>query len=158
MYLQPSVLHPWCGHAPPGPAALPGRWTRDGEDRVHVSSADGQRVGWLDLPGQFADAFQEAGHETCRLVLDPGGECPQHVVADAGAFVVAAFRRVTRHEADGCGRDGVAAAPPGTAWGDSAALARGRGRLISSATLPPDHVDTRLDLGYVVSVLLAQAA
>ncbi len=46
-------------------------------------------------------------------------------------------------------------APP---WGDVAAIGRGRGRSISAVTLPPDHVDARMDLGYVVSVLLAQAA
>ena len=38
------------------------------------------------------------------------------------------------------------------------ALAEGGGRRVSAETLPPDHCDARLDLGYAVAVLLAQAS
>lgn len=47
---------------------------------------------------------------------------------------------------------------PGQPWGDAAALGNGCGQGVSAETLPPDHCDARLDLGYAVSVLLAQAA
>lgn len=47
---------------------------------------------------------------------------------------------------------------PAQPWGDPTALAKGCGQRVSADTLPPDHCDTRLDLGYVVSVVLAQAA
>ena len=47
---------------------------------------------------------------------------------------------------------------PAQPWGDPAALAKGRGQLISATTLPPEHCTDRIDLGYVVNVLLAQAA
>ena len=47
---------------------------------------------------------------------------------------------------------------PAQPWGDPAALASGCGQLVSAETLPPDHCDARLDLRYVVSVLLAQAS
>ncbi len=43
-------------------------------------------------------------------------------------------------------------------WGDPTALAHGPGQHVSAETLPPDSCTTRLDLGYVVAVLLAQAA
>jgi hypothetical protein len=46
-------------------------------------------------------------------------------------------------------------APP---WGDPATLAEGCARLVSAETLPPDQCTARLDLGYVVHVLLAQAS
>ena len=45
--------------------------------------------------------------------------------------------------------------PPG---GDPTDLTTGCGRHVSAETLPPDHCDGRLDLGYAVTVLLAQAA
>jgi hypothetical protein len=58
-----------------------------------------------------------------------------------------------------CTADGTAVlhhpAPP---WGDPTALAGGRARGVSAETLPPDHVDGRLDLRYAVGVLMAQAA
>ena len=47
---------------------------------------------------------------------------------------------------------------PAPAWGDPAELALGRGQHVSAETLPPDSVDASLDLGYVVSVLVAQAS
>ena len=47
---------------------------------------------------------------------------------------------------------------PAPAWGDPAALAGGCGQHVSAATLPPDSVEPRIDLGYVVNVLVAQAA
>lgn len=47
---------------------------------------------------------------------------------------------------------------PAQPWGDAAALAAGCGQAVSAETLPPDHCEARMDLGYVVSVLLAQAA
>jgi hypothetical protein len=47
---------------------------------------------------------------------------------------------------------------PAQPWGDPAALTKGRGRLVSVNTLPPDNCTDRIDLGYVVNVLLAQAA
>ncbi|HVM28297.1 MAG TPA: DUF222 domain-containing protein [Mycobacteriales bacterium] len=47
---------------------------------------------------------------------------------------------------------------PAQPWGDAAALAEGCGQLVSAETLQPDHCDARLDLHYVVSVVLAQAA
>jgi hypothetical protein len=45
---------------------------------------------------------------------------------------------------------------PGQPWGDPDAL--DPDHHVTAETLPPDHCDARLDLGYVVSVLLAQAA
>jgi hypothetical protein len=55
--------------------------------------------------------------------------------------------------------DGVAIVHhPAQPWGDPSALAQGRGQLVSAETLPPDHCSARMDLGYVVSVLLAQAS
>ena len=47
---------------------------------------------------------------------------------------------------------------PAQPWGDPAALAEGRGRYVSAETLPPRPRTHRLDLGYAVAVLLAQAA
>jgi hypothetical protein len=47
---------------------------------------------------------------------------------------------------------------PAQPWGDPAALASGCGQLVSAETLPPDHCHPRLDLGYAVSVLMAQAS
>lgn len=47
---------------------------------------------------------------------------------------------------------------PAPAWGDPAALAGGCGQRVSPGTLPPDHVKPRIDLGYIVNVLLAQAS
>jgi hypothetical protein len=47
---------------------------------------------------------------------------------------------------------------PAQPWGDAAALATGCGQLVSAETLPPDQCDGRMDLGYVVSVLMAQAS
>ena len=47
---------------------------------------------------------------------------------------------------------------PAQPWGDPAALAEGCGQLISAETLPPDHSTGRLDLGYAIAVLMAQAA
>lgn len=47
---------------------------------------------------------------------------------------------------------------PAQPWGDPAHLTTGRGRRVSAETLPPDHCDARIDLGYVVSVLMTQAA
>ena len=47
---------------------------------------------------------------------------------------------------------------PAQPWGDPAALAAGCGQLVSAETLPPDHIEARMDLGYVVSVLRRQAA
>lgn len=47
---------------------------------------------------------------------------------------------------------------PAQPWGDPADLALGSGQHVSAETLPPDHLDARLDLGYAVSVLLAQAS
>ena len=46
-------------------------------------------------------------------------------------------------------------APP---WGAPAELAHGCGQAVSAETLPPDQCNGRMDLAYVVSVLLAQAA
>lgn len=55
--------------------------------------------------------------------------------------------------------DGVAVLHhPAQPWGDPADLATGRGQSVSAGTLPPDHCTARLDLGYAVNVLLAQAA
>ena len=47
---------------------------------------------------------------------------------------------------------------PAQPWADPATLASGRGQLVSAETLQPDHCDGRMDLGYVVSVLMAQAS
>lgn len=47
---------------------------------------------------------------------------------------------------------------PATPWGDPADLARGCGRGVSAETLPPDTVTARMDLGYIVNVLMTQAA
>jgi hypothetical protein len=53
--------------------------------------------------------------------------------------------------------DGVAVLHhPALPRGEPAALARTGG--ITAATLPADHCDARIDLGYVVSVLLQQAS
>ncbi len=63
-------------------------------------------------------------------------------------------RRLTVSSADGT----PVLHHPAQPWGDPAALASGPGRSVSAATLPPDHCDARMDLRYVVSVVLAQAA
>jgi hypothetical protein len=47
---------------------------------------------------------------------------------------------------------------PAQPWGDPAALATACGQTVSAETLQPDHCDGRIDLGYIVSVLMAQAA
>jgi hypothetical protein len=47
---------------------------------------------------------------------------------------------------------------PAQPWGEPAALARGSGARVFAESLPPDHCTDRMDLGYVVSVLLAQAS
>jgi hypothetical protein len=55
--------------------------------------------------------------------------------------------------------DGVAIVHhPAQPWGDPAALAQGCGQFVAAETLPPDHCSARMELGYVVSVLLAQAS
>jgi hypothetical protein len=55
--------------------------------------------------------------------------------------------------------DGVAVLHhPAQPWGDPAEVARGCGQLVSAETLPPDHARGRLDLGYAVQVLMAQAS
>jgi hypothetical protein len=70
-------------------------------------------------------------------------------------LVLHADRRLTVATADGV----PVLHHPAQPWGDPAELAvRGRGRDVSAETLPPDHCDARMDLGYVVSVVLAQAA
>ncbi|MCW2679693.1 MAG: endonuclease [Frankiales bacterium] len=61
-------------------------------------------------------------------------------------------RRLEVHTADGV----PVLHHPAQPWGDPAELdPLGR---VSAGTLPPDHCDARLDLRYVVSVLVAQAA
>jgi len=60
------------------------RWTRYGKDRLYVSTEDGQRVGWLDLPSgestvelpEFSDAFPEAISAFQEDVGAPGGKHP----------------------------------------------------------------------------------
>jgi hypothetical protein len=47
---------------------------------------------------------------------------------------------------------------PAQPWGDPDDLARGCGQDVSAETLPPDHCDNRIDLDYIVAVVLAQAA
>ncbi len=47
---------------------------------------------------------------------------------------------------------------PAQPWADPGALAASCGRHVSAQTLPPDNVEPRLDLGYVISVLMAQAS
>ncbi len=47
---------------------------------------------------------------------------------------------------------------PAQPWGDPAALAQGCGQSVSAESLPPDHLDARMDLGYVVSAVTAQAS
>jgi hypothetical protein len=47
---------------------------------------------------------------------------------------------------------------PAQPWGDPAELGTTCGQRVSAETLPPDHGDTRLDLRYAVSILLAHAA
>jgi hypothetical protein len=47
---------------------------------------------------------------------------------------------------------------PAQPWGDPDALAERCGQLVSAETLPPDNCTARMDLGYVVNVLLAQAS
>jgi Domain of unknown function (DUF222)/HNH endonuclease len=47
---------------------------------------------------------------------------------------------------------------PAHPWGDPAALAHGRAQHIAPDTLQPEHAVDRIDLGYVVNVLLAQAS
>jgi hypothetical protein len=47
---------------------------------------------------------------------------------------------------------------PAQPWADHAELATGCGHRVSAETLPPHHCDSRMDLRYVVSVLMAQAA
>ena len=47
---------------------------------------------------------------------------------------------------------------PAQPWGDPAELAQGHTARASAGTLPADHCDPRIDLGYIVSVLLQQAS
>jgi hypothetical protein len=47
---------------------------------------------------------------------------------------------------------------PALPWGEPAALAQGCGQRVSAESLPPDHYTDRMDLGYIVNVLRAQAA
>ncbi|MEX2292087.1 MAG: hypothetical protein WD794_17385 [Mycobacteriales bacterium] len=47
---------------------------------------------------------------------------------------------------------------PAQPWGDPAQLPTACGQVVSAGPLPPDHCDARMDLGYVVSVLTAQAS
>jgi hypothetical protein len=47
---------------------------------------------------------------------------------------------------------------PAQPWGDPGDLARARGAVASAESLAPDHYTERMDLGYIVSVLLAQAS
>ena len=47
---------------------------------------------------------------------------------------------------------------PAQPWGDPADLATGCGQLVSAETLPPTHCRPRMDLRYVVSVVLRQSA
>jgi hypothetical protein len=47
---------------------------------------------------------------------------------------------------------------PAQPWGDPAELTTACGQAVSAETLQPNHCDSRIDLGYIVSVLVAQAA
>jgi hypothetical protein len=62
-------------------------------------------------------------------------------------------RRLEVHTADGV----PVLHHPAQPWGNPADLAAGPGHNVSAGTLPPDHCDARLDLDYVVSVVLRQA-
>ncbi|HWH29344.1 MAG TPA: DUF222 domain-containing protein [Mycobacteriales bacterium] len=63
-------------------------------------------------------------------------------------------RRLEVHTADGV----PVLHHPALPWGDPADLAAGCGQLISAETLHAQNGDARLDLGYVVSTVLAQAS
>ena len=83
--------------------------------------------------------------------------CSRHhtlIHAQGFQLVLLPDRRLTVATADGV----PVLHHPAQPWGDPAALADGWGRAVSAETLPPDHCDARMDLGYVVSVVLAQAA
>lgn len=77
-----------------------------------------------------------------------------HTLIHAQAFSLVLHRRLEVATAEGV----PLLHHPAPAWGDAAALARGCGQAVSAETLPPDQCDARLDLGYVVSVLMAQAS
>jgi hypothetical protein len=81
--------------------------------------------------------------------------CPRHhtLIHQHGfRLVLHADRRLEVRTADGV----AILHHPAQPWGDPAALAVGRN--VSSESLPPDHCTERMDLGYVVSVLMAQAS
>jgi hypothetical protein len=79
-----------------------------------------------------------------------------HTLIHAQGFVLLLHpdRRLEVHTADGT----QLLHHPAPPWGDPAGLAHGPGKLVRVDTLPPDHCDARMELGYVVSVLLAQAS
>lgn len=83
--------------------------------------------------------------------------CARHhtlVHATGFALVLHPDRRLEVRTADGV----PVLHHPAQPWGDAADLALGPGQHVTAQTLPPDHCDARMDLGYAVSVLLAQAA
>jgi hypothetical protein len=83
--------------------------------------------------------------------------CGRHhtLVHSQGFFLVLhADRRLEVRDANGV----AVVHHPAQPWGDPRSLAEGCGQHVSAEALPPDHVSARLDLGYAVSVLLAQAS
>jgi hypothetical protein len=83
--------------------------------------------------------------------------CSRHhtlIHAQGFSLVLDRDRRLEVHTAEGV----AIVHHPAQPWGDPAALGNGCHQLVSAETLPPDHVDGRLDLRYAVSVLMAQAA
>jgi hypothetical protein len=82
--------------------------------------------------------------------------CARHhtlIHSQGFSLVLHPDRRLEVHSADGV----PVLHHPAQPWGDPAELADGCRELVSAETLPPDHVDARIDLDYAVSVLMAQA-
>ena len=128
--------------------------------RALLSSLDGERC---RFPGCTRHKKLHAHHV---VYWSDGGEtsldnlvlvCSRHhtlIHAQRFRLVLHPDRRLEVHTAEGT----PVLHHPAQPWGDAAGLAREAERLVSVDTLPPDHCDGRMNLGYVVSVLLAQAS
>jgi hypothetical protein len=105
------------------------------------------------MPTTSSTGATAARPDLANLVL----VCSRHhtlIHAQGFQLVLHADRRLEVRTADGV----ALLHHPAQPWGEPAALASGCGQLVSAETLPPDNATDRLDLRYVVSVLMTQAA
>ena len=128
--------------------------------RELLSAVDGERCRMpgctrrRDLHAHHVQFWSRGGRtDLANLVL----VCSRHhtlIHSQGFSLVLHPDRRLEVRTADGTPVQHHPAQP----WDDPADLTTTCGRLVSAEALQPEHTDSRLDLRYAVSVLLAQAA